>query len=131
MIEVAAALSVVVRYWADFIIIMVFLVFNAIVELWQEFQASDDQAVITGLRDRTALRQFTQVTFVPFDPVRKRLRHRPGRERTSRKLFAREGRLSPDPAARADGAATTGPGRREMVPAGTVPARSGIPGVGR
>lgn len=41
MIEVAAVLSALVQRWADFIIILCLLVFNAGVGFWQEFKASN------------------------------------------------------------------------------------------
>lgn len=37
MIEAAAILSALVHHWADLIIIIVLLVFNAVVGFWQEF----------------------------------------------------------------------------------------------
>jgi len=40
MIEVAAALSALVRHWADFVIIVLLLLFNAAVGFWQEYKAS-------------------------------------------------------------------------------------------
>ncbi|MFN2236040.1 MAG: cation-transporting P-type ATPase, partial [Anaerolineales bacterium] len=39
MIEVAAILSVIVRHWDDFGIILMLLVVNAIVGFWEEYQA--------------------------------------------------------------------------------------------
>ena len=41
MIETAAVLSVILKHWTDFIIIMVMLVFNAVIGFWQEHQASN------------------------------------------------------------------------------------------
>ena len=52
MIEAAAALSLVVRHWTDFIIILVMLVFNAVVGFWQERKADD---ALEALRDEMAL----------------------------------------------------------------------------
>ncbi len=46
MIEAAAVLSLVVRHWTDFTIIMVMLCFNAVVGFWQEYQASDALAAL-------------------------------------------------------------------------------------
>jgi len=41
MIEVAAILSAVIGHWADLVIILVLLVFNAIVGFWEEYQAGN------------------------------------------------------------------------------------------
>jgi H+-transporting ATPase len=41
MIEVAAILSAVIGHWADLIIILVLLVFNALVGFWEEYQAGN------------------------------------------------------------------------------------------
>jgi H+-transporting ATPase len=41
MIEVAAVLSIVVRHWADFSIIMVLLLANALVGFWEEYKADN------------------------------------------------------------------------------------------
>ncbi len=41
MIEVAVILSAVVRHWADFAIILVLLVANAVVGFWEEYQAAE------------------------------------------------------------------------------------------
>ncbi len=51
MIEVAAILSLVVRHWADFGIILTLLVVNAIVGFWEEFQAGN---TIAALKARLA-----------------------------------------------------------------------------
>jgi H+-transporting ATPase len=53
MIEVAAVLSLVVHHWADFIIILVLLIFNAAVGFWQEHQAAN---AVEALRDQLALK---------------------------------------------------------------------------
>jgi H+-transporting ATPase len=41
MIEAAAALSAVIRHWADLIIILVLLLFNGVVGFWEEHQAGN------------------------------------------------------------------------------------------
>ena len=51
MIEVAAILSLVVRHWADFGIILTLLVVNALVGFWEEFQAGN---TIAALKARLA-----------------------------------------------------------------------------
>ncbi|MCA9933887.1 MAG: plasma-membrane proton-efflux P-type ATPase, partial [Anaerolineales bacterium] len=51
MIEVAAVLSLAVRHWADFGIILALLVVNAIVGFWEEFQAGN---TIAALKARLA-----------------------------------------------------------------------------
>ncbi|MFL7793349.1 MAG: plasma-membrane proton-efflux P-type ATPase [Anaerolineae bacterium] len=51
MIEIAAILSLVVRHWADFAIILALLVVNAIVGFWEEFQAGN---TIAALKARLA-----------------------------------------------------------------------------
>ena len=53
MIEAAAILSALVRHWADFIIIMVLLLANAVVGFWEEFQAGN---AIAALKANLALR---------------------------------------------------------------------------
>jgi H+-transporting ATPase len=53
MIEVAAALSAMLRHWADLAIIVVLLVFNAAVGFWQEYQAGN---AIEQLKKRLALK---------------------------------------------------------------------------
>jgi len=52
MIEVAAALSVVVRHWEDFAIILALLLMNAGVGFWEEFQAGN---AIAALKAKLAL----------------------------------------------------------------------------
>lgn len=52
MIEIAALLSLVVRHWADFIIIFALLVMNALVGFWEEYQAD---TTIAALKSRLAL----------------------------------------------------------------------------
>ena len=52
MIEVAAILSLVVRHWTDFYIILVLLAANAVVGFWEEFQAGN---AIAALMKKLAL----------------------------------------------------------------------------
>ncbi|HEX4142811.1 MAG TPA: plasma-membrane proton-efflux P-type ATPase [Pirellulales bacterium] len=52
MIEIAAILSAVVRHWADFCIIGVLLLVNAVVGFWEEFQAGN---AIAALKKNLAL----------------------------------------------------------------------------
>jgi H+-transporting ATPase len=52
MIEVAALLSVLVRHWPDFHIIVVLLVANAAVGFWEEYQAGN---AIVALKAKLAL----------------------------------------------------------------------------
>ncbi|HKI49285.1 MAG TPA: plasma-membrane proton-efflux P-type ATPase [Desulfobacteria bacterium] len=53
MIEIAAILSFAVRHWADFIIIMVLLLFNAVIGFWEEYQASN---ALEALKEQLALK---------------------------------------------------------------------------
>jgi H+-transporting ATPase len=53
MIEIAATLSLIVRHWSDFIIIMVLLVFNAVVGFWQEHRAAN---ALEALKNQLALK---------------------------------------------------------------------------
>ncbi|MGE5176643.1 MAG: plasma-membrane proton-efflux P-type ATPase [Hyphomicrobiales bacterium] len=52
MIEAAAVLSLIVRHWVDFSIILALLVVNAAVGFWEEFQAGN---AIAALKKRLAL----------------------------------------------------------------------------
>jgi H+-transporting ATPase len=53
MIEIAALLSLLVKHWADFVIIMTLLIFNALVGFWQEHKASN---ALEALKAQLALR---------------------------------------------------------------------------
>ncbi len=80
MIEGAVVLSALVQHWADFAIILVLLVANAVVGFWEEFQAGN---AIAALKARLALRarvrrdgRWTNVAareLVPGDVIRVRL----------------------------------------------------------
>ena len=80
MIEVAAALSLVVHHWADFVIISVLLLFNAVVGFWQEHQAAN---AVEALKQQLALkaralrdgnwRSLAARELVPGDVIRVRL----------------------------------------------------------
>ncbi len=80
MIEAAAAVSAILGHWEDFIIISALLVFNAVLDLWQDLKASNALAALKkGLApEATALRdgQWATVdasTLVPGDIVKIRL----------------------------------------------------------
>jgi len=45
MIEIAAILSAVVHHWADFGIVVLMLLINAVVGFWQEYQADNATAI--------------------------------------------------------------------------------------
>jgi len=80
MIEVAAMLSLIVRHWADLIIIVVLLVFNGMVGFWQEYQAGN---AVEALKKKLALKsralrdghwqQINAKELVPGDIIRLRL----------------------------------------------------------
>ncbi|MEM1282166.1 MAG: plasma-membrane proton-efflux P-type ATPase [Chlamydiota bacterium] len=46
MIEIAALLSVLVRHWEEFVIIMVLLIFNAVIGFWEEHKAENALAAL-------------------------------------------------------------------------------------
>jgi H+-transporting ATPase len=52
MIEAAVILSAIVHHWADFIVILVLLMMNAVVGFWEEFQAGN---AIEALKKKLAL----------------------------------------------------------------------------
>jgi H+-transporting ATPase len=80
MIEVAAVLSLVVRHWADFGVITLLLVFNAVVGFWQERKAGN---AVEALKAHLALkcrvlrggrwRHEEAARLVPGDVIRMRL----------------------------------------------------------
>jgi H+-transporting ATPase len=80
MIEIAAALSALVKHWVDLIIILVLLIFNAVVGFWQEYQAAN---AVEALKKQLALKarvkrdgkwqEVDAATLVPGDTVRVRL----------------------------------------------------------
>jgi H+-transporting ATPase len=80
MIEIAAILSALLQHWADLIIILVLLGFNAVVGFWQEYQAAN---AVEALKKQLALKarvkrdgNWTEVdatTLVPGDVIRVRL----------------------------------------------------------
>jgi H+-transporting ATPase len=80
MIEAAAVLSMIVRHWADFIIIIVLLIFNGLVGFWQEYQAGN---AVEALKKKLALKsrvlrdghwqQINAKELVPGDIIRLRL----------------------------------------------------------
>lgn len=80
MIEIAAILSIVVGHWADFAIITVLLVFNAVIGFWEEHKASSAlEALKAGLalkarvlRDGT-WGEMDAAELVPGDVIRLRL----------------------------------------------------------
>jgi H+-transporting ATPase len=80
MIEIAAVLSAIVQHWADFGIIFVLLLFNAVIGFWQEFQAAN---AVEDLKKQLALKarvkrdgkwvEIDATKLVPGDLVRLRL----------------------------------------------------------
>jgi len=80
MIEIAAVLSLVVRHWADFGIIITLLIFNALVGFWQEYQAGN---AVEALKKKLALKshvlrdgkwqELQAKELVPGDVIRLRL----------------------------------------------------------
>jgi len=80
MIEIAAILSLIVRHWADFAIILALLIFNAVVGFWQEYKAGN---AVEALKQSLALRsrvlrdgkwqEIDAKALVPGDVIRLRL----------------------------------------------------------
>ena len=80
MIEAAVILSAMVRHWADFFIILVLLIMNAVVGFWEEYQAGN---AIEALKKKLALeakvkrdgkwQNITARELVPGDIIRLRL----------------------------------------------------------
>ena len=80
MIEVAAVLSAVVHHWADLVIILVLLVFNAAVGFWEEYQAGN---AVEALKKKLAMKcralrdnewkELDAKDLVPGDIIRMRL----------------------------------------------------------
>ncbi len=80
MIEAAAVVSAILGHWQDFVIIVGLLLFNAVLDLWQDLKASNALAALKkGLApEATALRDgkwgtIDAATLVPGDVVRIRL----------------------------------------------------------
>ena len=80
MIEVAAVLSLLVRHWADFVIILLLLVYNALIGFWQERKAANALAALKkGLAPKAHVRRdgnwatIDAARLVPGDIVRLRL----------------------------------------------------------
>ena len=80
MIEAAALMSIVVKDWVDFVIIMVLLLFNAVLGYWHERQAASALDALKGAlaQEAQALREgvwqtILAATLVPGDVVRLRL----------------------------------------------------------
>lgn len=80
MIEIAALLSLAVKHWADFTIILVLLIFNAVIGFWQEHKAAN---ALEALKAQLALKarvrrdgQWLQIPtkeLVPGDVIRVRM----------------------------------------------------------
>jgi H+-transporting ATPase len=80
MIEVAAVLSVIIKHWEDFWIILALLLLNAVVAFWQEFKADN---AIDALKQKLALKaralrdgkwsELSAKELVPGDIIRARL----------------------------------------------------------
>jgi H+-transporting ATPase len=80
MIEVAAVLSLLVRHWIDFAIILVLLLYNAGIGFWQERKAANALAALKkGLAPKAHVKRdgawstVDAATLVPGDVVRLRL----------------------------------------------------------
>lgn len=80
MIEISAILSVAVRHWPDFFIILLLLITNAVVGFWEEYQAGNAIAALKSelatkarvLRDRKWILLKTR-ELVPGDIIRLRM----------------------------------------------------------
>ncbi len=80
MIEVAAALSAIVKDWTDFVIILILLFMNAAVGFWEEHQAGNaikalksHLAVQTRVRRDSVWKKFKARELVPGDLIRVRI----------------------------------------------------------
>jgi H+-transporting ATPase len=80
MIEIAALLSLVVKHWADFVIIMTLLIFNALVGFWQEHKASNalealkaQLALMARVKREGSWRELETKFLVPGDIIRVRM----------------------------------------------------------
>ncbi|MEM7224629.1 MAG: plasma-membrane proton-efflux P-type ATPase [Pseudomonadota bacterium] len=80
MIEIAAVLSLLVQHWADFVIILVLLIYNALIGFWQERKAANALAALKkGLAPKAHVKRdgawatIDAAELVPGDIVRLRL----------------------------------------------------------
>lgn len=85
MIEAAAIISAIIGHWDDFIIIMLLLIFNVTIDLWQSQKASSALVALkkgiapqaNALRDGK-YQTIDAATLVPGDIIKIRLRLTPG-----------------------------------------------------